>query len=69
MIGEQGFGVYEIRKLVEAGSEQIDKRAAEIRAQLEQLLAQQDVALYVESLKDRADIKRSPSRLGGSRQQ
>jgi len=64
-LGEQGYAIYEIRKVTEPNAEAIEKRSAEVRAQLEQLLAQQDVADYLDARKASTDIKRSLSRLGG----
>jgi peptidyl-prolyl cis-trans isomerase D len=68
-LGEQGYAIYEIRNVVQATPEAIDKQAGQVRAQLEQLLSQQDVADYLESLKQRADITRTLSRLGAPAQQ
>jgi peptidyl-prolyl cis-trans isomerase D len=68
-LGEQGYAIYEIRNVIHAAPETIDKQAAQVRAQLEQLLSQQDVADYLDSLKQRADITRSLSRLGAPVQQ
>ncbi len=68
-LGEQGYVIYEIRNVVQASAEAIEKQSAQVRAQLEQLLSQQDVADYLESLKSRADITRSLSRLGAPAQQ
>ena len=62
-LGEQGYGVYRISKVVVPDEAEVSKRAEEIRQQVAQSLAQQDIADYVESLKARADIKRSTSRL------
>jgi peptidyl-prolyl cis-trans isomerase D len=68
-LGEQGYAIYEIRNVIQASPEAIEKQSAQVRTQLEQLLSQQDVASYLESLKQRADIKRSLSRLGAPVQQ
>ena len=65
-LGEQGYAIYEIRKVTEPNAEVIEKRSSEVRAQLEQLIAQQDVADYLDARKARTDITRSLSRLGGS---
>jgi peptidyl-prolyl cis-trans isomerase D len=68
-LGEQGYAIYEIRKVTEASAEAVEKRATELRAQLEQLTAQQDVADFLEARKARSDITRSLSRLGGNASQ
>jgi peptidyl-prolyl cis-trans isomerase D len=69
-LGEQGYGVYEIAKVTSPDDAQVAKRAGELREQVQQMLAQQEVGDFVESLKKRADIKRSLSRLNaGAAQQ
>lgn len=68
-LAEQGYAIYQISKVIEPSAESVEKRAAEVRTQLEQLLSQQDVADYVESVKRRLDISRSLSRLGAAAQQ
>jgi peptidyl-prolyl cis-trans isomerase D len=68
-LGEQGYAIYEIRKVTEASTEAVEKRATELRAQLEQLIAQQDVADFLEARKSRTDITRSLSRLGSNASQ
>jgi len=68
-LAEQGYAIYQISKVIEPSAETVEKRAAEVRTQLEQLLSQQDVTDYVESVKQRLDISRSLSRLGASAQQ
>ena len=68
-LGEQGYAVFQLRKVSEPESAEVDKLVAPIREQLEQGLSQQDVADYVESLKQRASIKRSLSRLASANPQ
>jgi peptidyl-prolyl cis-trans isomerase D len=68
-LGEQGYAIYEIRKVTEASADAVEKRAVELRAQLEQLIAQQDVADFLEARKARSDITRTLSRLGGNASQ
>jgi hypothetical protein len=55
--------------VTEASADAVEKRAVELRAQLEQLIAQQDVADFLEARKARSDITRTLSRLGGNASQ
>ena len=65
-LGEQGYAVYRLSRAAEPEASEVEKLINPLKEQLEQGLSQQDIADYVESLKQRATIKRSLSRLGAS---
>lgn len=65
-LGEQGYSVYKISKVSEPETAEVEKLVAPLKEQLEQGLSQQDIGDYVESLKQRATVKRSLSRLGAA---
>jgi len=68
-LGDQGYVVYRLSKVSEPEASEVEKLINPLKEQLEQGLSQQDIADYVESLKQRASIKRSLSRLGGANPQ
>lgn len=65
-LGEQGSAIYRLQKVVEPPAELIAQRRDAYRQQVEQMLAQQDLADYIASLKARSKIERHPERLGAA---
>ncbi len=63
-LGGEGYAIYEIRKVSVPDDKTLDAKLPELRTQLDQMLSQQDMLDYVESLKGRTDVSRSLSRLG-----
>ena len=62
-IGPQGYGVYQITKVVEPTPEQLKQKAQSYEFQLAQVVAQQSVSDFIESLKNRSKVKRHPDRI------
>jgi peptidyl-prolyl cis-trans isomerase D len=62
-LGEQGYAIYQLVKVTAASPEEIAQRSEVIGQQLARALAQQDVANYLESLKQRTKVVRNPERL------
>jgi peptidyl-prolyl cis-trans isomerase D len=62
-LGEQGYGIYQLVKVTPPSKEEIAQRSEAIGQQLAQAIAQQEVASFLESLKQRTKIVRNPERL------
>jgi peptidyl-prolyl cis-trans isomerase D len=62
-LGEQGYGIYQLVRVTPPSKEEIAQRSDVIGQQLAQAIAQQEVAGFLESLKQRTKITRNPERL------
>ena len=62
-IGPQGYGVYQITKVVEPTPEQLKQKAQSYEFQLAQVVAQQSVSDFIEALKSHSKVKRHPDRI------
>jgi peptidyl-prolyl cis-trans isomerase D len=62
-IGPQGYGIYQITKVVEPSAEQVKQKAQSYEFQLAQVVAQQSVTDFLDALKNRSKVKRHPDRI------
>lgn len=62
-LGNEGYAIAQLLKVVSPTPEAVAQRAPAIEQQGSRLLAQQDAASYIEALKTRTDIVRHPERL------
>lgn len=62
-LGAEGSAIFQIGKVVEASGERIAERREAYRQQIEQLLSQQDLVTYLDSLKARSKVELYADRL------
>jgi peptidyl-prolyl cis-trans isomerase D len=62
-LAEEGFAIYELVKVAPPSAEEIAQRREAFEQQLARAVAQQDLAAYLASLKQRTKISRYPERL------
>jgi peptidyl-prolyl cis-trans isomerase D len=62
-LGDEGFVIYELVKVATPTTEEIAQRREAFEQQLARAVAQQELAAYVEALKQRTKITRHPERI------
>jgi peptidyl-prolyl cis-trans isomerase D len=62
-LGPQGYGLYQVTRVVDPTAELVAQRQPAYQQQLAQLVGQQDTSDYLESLKARSKVKKFPERL------
>jgi peptidyl-prolyl cis-trans isomerase D len=62
-LGPQGYGLYQVTRVVDPSAELVAQRQPGYQQQLAQLVGQQDTSDYLESLKARSKVKKFPDRL------